>query len=120
VLAELFNDQRKEARLCRKVKDPVAFGAVFGVDLVEEARQPLIPLVFMEFRFMVKQLVAERVPYVRNDGFIAGELIDGVEHLLAEVFVGFVPAGEADAGEVPGKLPFDGEVIKCRSEFACR
>src|SRR5579884_3306956 len=82
----------------REVEDPVALGAPFLVDLLEQFRQLPVVVQIGEIGRLEEQAVRKAVPDLGLKR-VAGVLFDRFAHVLAKIFVSLFGAGETDDRE---------------------
>ena len=66
----------------------------------------------------VEEALGESLPDIGVEGGVFGELLDGIEHLLAELVVGEGRARDAHDGETGRQAPVVGQTIERGQELA--
>lgn len=117
---EFFANKGKEARLCRKVEDPVPLCSHPRIEILEDAGEPFIPFFIMELRDVVEDFFFKRIPERFIDRLRPGEAADRLFHLIAELIMRFFPPRKTHTGKLGRQLSIFSEVVESGEQFARR
>jgi len=100
-----------------QIKEAVATGARFLVDLIETLRQSFISALVFELASMIKDRFGKRFPNVIAD-CLARKLATRVFELVSELVVAFLSPGETDDCHGRREIAIGGKVVERGNQFA--
>src|SRR4029077_3141428 len=101
----------------RKIKKPVAAGAVVLIDFLEALGQRLVTRFVPELALVIKDRLRKVLPdFVAH--CLSRKLARRFFKIAPEFVVGFWPASEADNRHGRRKLAIGGQIVQCGDKFA--
>ncbi len=116
-LAQVFQDDRKLVRTCRKIVEAVAARAALGVQLVQTLCQGLVALQIVELAAMIENRRGKPRPQFVVE-LLAREFARCLFEFLAKDLVALVAAGESDHAHRRRQRPVRGQIVKGRNQLA--
>ncbi len=106
------------AGLGGEIEHDAAAGLAGGFDFAQTRGEVLVEARVVDIAGDVEQPLGEGAPHVGIEGGVFGELLDGIEHLLAELIVRERRARDAHHGEPGREAAVVSEAVERRQELA--
>src|SRR5262249_20942718 len=113
--SELLGERREIIRIDRKIEKSISGQARPGFELPKAVRQTLE--VRAEIRAMIEQVVSQLTPAIISRSFVS-ELGQGFAEISPEPIGILAARGNADNGEIGGKVTASPQAVQRRQDFA--
>ncbi len=121
--AATLSQSRSAESLCRarvlaglrgEIEHHVAAGMTFRLDLLESGGEILVKCRVADVSGNVVKSGGKRLPHIRIEGGVFGELFDGLFHLFAEGLVAHGCAGDSDYRKAGGEPSIVSQAVESR------